>query len=447
MKIHIVKKGDTLYELSKKHNVELQDLIAFNPQIANPDQIDVGMKVKIPVSPKPVEPPSSEYVHKHIVQQGDSLWKLGKAWDVPLQAMIQTNTQLKNPNVLMTGEIVYIPKIGTEAPHGPTLMETPSIFGAPHALILNEAPSNSGAPSEPGIPAVPVPANFEMPEAPAAMTPSEIPGLSAAPNLSFAPMAEGIFPLQADTTVPLKSMSDMPKGDKNDAPVMPEMDTSQPDAVHPFSQFQVPATEAFVPQYPSPFAVAPDIPGLPPMSWGMNEFPPASYPPVPYPSAAFPTEAMYPGASTGGDCGCGGSSMMPVFHEPWASNPVYPAYTSGMANPYYPALPMPPMDMMNHGYPGPFMGSFPHTGMNPWETPYPVAFEAPSIPPHAHIHQLVEEDQNEELLRSANTVNKSAASAKKNKPSGASAVSAYVRKVQNRDRKPEPKPNIPWINV
>ncbi|TDF97656.1 LysM peptidoglycan-binding domain-containing protein [Paenibacillus piri] len=110
MKIHMVKKGDTLYDIANKYNVELDKLIAFNPQIADPNVIEVGMKVKIPTGTKPATPPG-DYLYKHVVVQGDTLWKLGKAWNVPLQNMIEANPQLKNPNVLMTGEIVFIPKM------------------------------------------------------------------------------------------------------------------------------------------------------------------------------------------------------------------------------------------------------------------------------------------------------------------------------------------------
>ncbi|MEK3720972.1 LysM peptidoglycan-binding domain-containing protein [Paenibacillus sp. FSL H8-0034] len=110
MKIHMVKKGDTLYEIAKKYNVDLDKLIASNPQIADPNVIEVGMKVKIPNAPMPVIPPT-DYLHKHVVVQGDTLWKLGKSWNVPLQMLITANPQLKNPNILMTGEVVYIPKV------------------------------------------------------------------------------------------------------------------------------------------------------------------------------------------------------------------------------------------------------------------------------------------------------------------------------------------------
>ncbi|GIP31385.1 LysM peptidoglycan-binding domain-containing protein [Paenibacillus sp. J2TS4] len=117
MKIHIVKKGESLYQLSKKYHVDLDKLIEFNPQIADPDKIDVGMKVKIPSTSIPVEQPASDIAHKHIVQQGDTLWKLSQKWGIPLKAMIDANPQLKNPSILMTGQLVYIPKWNPNAPN------------------------------------------------------------------------------------------------------------------------------------------------------------------------------------------------------------------------------------------------------------------------------------------------------------------------------------------
>jgi spore coat assembly protein SafA len=45
---HTVQKGDSLWKISKAHGVSLEALIAANPQIPNPDKIDVGMKVMIP---------------------------------------------------------------------------------------------------------------------------------------------------------------------------------------------------------------------------------------------------------------------------------------------------------------------------------------------------------------------------------------------------------------
>jgi morphogenetic protein associated with SpoVID len=122
VKIHILKKGETLYELSKKYKIPLEQLISANPHIANPDEVMAGTKIKIPSPASAAVPaPSVEVAYQHKVKQGDTLWKLGKAWGIPLKDMIDANPQLKNPNALMTGEIVNIPKVkGTQANPGHT---------------------------------------------------------------------------------------------------------------------------------------------------------------------------------------------------------------------------------------------------------------------------------------------------------------------------------------
>ncbi|CAH0346370.1 SafA/ExsA family spore coat assembly protein [Bacillus sp. CECT 9360] len=50
MKIHIVQKGDTLWKLSKKYGVSFEELKKANTQLSNPDMIMPGMKIKVPGS-------------------------------------------------------------------------------------------------------------------------------------------------------------------------------------------------------------------------------------------------------------------------------------------------------------------------------------------------------------------------------------------------------------
>ena len=46
--IYLVRKGDTLWGIAKRHGVELTALIAANPQIKNPNLIYPGDRVNIP---------------------------------------------------------------------------------------------------------------------------------------------------------------------------------------------------------------------------------------------------------------------------------------------------------------------------------------------------------------------------------------------------------------
>ncbi|UQZ33067.1 hypothetical protein C2I18_05540 [Paenibacillus sp. PK3_47] len=118
MRIHIVKQGDSLYALSQKYGVPLQKIVEANPQISNPDALTVGEKVKIPAAPVAV-PDNNELYYKHTVKQGDTLWKLSKAWGITLKELIDANPQLKNPNALLTGEVVNIPKKTSTSPIQP----------------------------------------------------------------------------------------------------------------------------------------------------------------------------------------------------------------------------------------------------------------------------------------------------------------------------------------
>lgn len=54
MKIHIVKEGDTLYALSQHYGVPMEHILQANPLITNPDELKVGLKVKIPTKPTKV---------------------------------------------------------------------------------------------------------------------------------------------------------------------------------------------------------------------------------------------------------------------------------------------------------------------------------------------------------------------------------------------------------
>ncbi|MFC4558940.1 SafA/ExsA family spore coat assembly protein [Virgibacillus kekensis] len=55
MRIHIVQKGDTLWEIAKQYNVDFDQLKEANPQLSSPDMIMPGMKIKIPSTSKPVK--------------------------------------------------------------------------------------------------------------------------------------------------------------------------------------------------------------------------------------------------------------------------------------------------------------------------------------------------------------------------------------------------------
>jgi morphogenetic protein associated with SpoVID len=50
VKIHIVQKGDTLWKIAKKYGVNFEELKQMNTQLSNPDMIMPGMKIKVPTT-------------------------------------------------------------------------------------------------------------------------------------------------------------------------------------------------------------------------------------------------------------------------------------------------------------------------------------------------------------------------------------------------------------
>lgn len=48
MKIHIVQKGDTLWKLAQKYGVDFEEMKQMNNHLADPDMLMPGMKVKVP---------------------------------------------------------------------------------------------------------------------------------------------------------------------------------------------------------------------------------------------------------------------------------------------------------------------------------------------------------------------------------------------------------------
>ncbi len=54
MRIHIVQKGDILFDIAEKYGVSLDDIISMNPQLSSPDMIMPGMKIKIPTESKQI---------------------------------------------------------------------------------------------------------------------------------------------------------------------------------------------------------------------------------------------------------------------------------------------------------------------------------------------------------------------------------------------------------
>lgn len=97
---YIVKKGDTLYSISKKYNLSVDELKRLNNLTTN--ILTIGQVLKL----KEVQKPNEYYV----VQKGDTLYSISKNNKVSIEDIIEANNL--TTNILSIGQELYIPKSG-----------------------------------------------------------------------------------------------------------------------------------------------------------------------------------------------------------------------------------------------------------------------------------------------------------------------------------------------
>ena len=112
---YVIKDGDTLCKLAEKFGTTVEALAKLNG-IENPDVIWAGNILKIPVFAVPLPMPKPEDTQtnddgtiKYIVQEGDTLWKIAKRFNVSVADIINFN-RLCNPDMIKPEQVIIIPE-------------------------------------------------------------------------------------------------------------------------------------------------------------------------------------------------------------------------------------------------------------------------------------------------------------------------------------------------
>ena len=100
---YLIKYGDTLYSIARRFGITLEQLLAANPQIINPDMIYPGANIVIP-SPTPA-PGQMIY----IVQRGDSLYSIARRFGTTVDTLLRLNPNIKNASLIYPGQQVNVP--------------------------------------------------------------------------------------------------------------------------------------------------------------------------------------------------------------------------------------------------------------------------------------------------------------------------------------------------
>jgi LysM repeat protein len=100
---YIVQSGDTLKGIAQKCGVTLNALLDANPAITNPNLIYRGQRIVIPGSESnPV---------KYTVKPGDTLQSIADRYDVSVGLILLNNPQISDPTQLTPGQVLTIPVV------------------------------------------------------------------------------------------------------------------------------------------------------------------------------------------------------------------------------------------------------------------------------------------------------------------------------------------------
>jgi|GEM_PF-3045620 len=121
---HTVQRDETLYRIGRRYGVTWQALMECN-DLRDPTDLYVGQVLKIPVAPEERAPrvktsvtgtaaaadgdsESSGEEQTYLVQQGDTLYRIGLRYGVPWQALMRHNN-MYDPSGLSAGQELKIP--------------------------------------------------------------------------------------------------------------------------------------------------------------------------------------------------------------------------------------------------------------------------------------------------------------------------------------------------
>lgn len=101
---YIVKKGDTLYSIAKKYNISVNELKNYNNLKSN--TLNINQILKIPT--KSSNTTSNNY---YIVSKGDSLWSISRKYNISVDELKRLNNL--SSNLLSIGQKLIVPNANT----------------------------------------------------------------------------------------------------------------------------------------------------------------------------------------------------------------------------------------------------------------------------------------------------------------------------------------------
>ncbi len=91
----IVRKGDTLYSISRRYNLPIREMIETN-NLRPPYSLSIGQRLRLP---------TAKY---HIVQKGDTIYNISKRYNIDMTSLSKANN-ISAPYALRIGQKLTLP--------------------------------------------------------------------------------------------------------------------------------------------------------------------------------------------------------------------------------------------------------------------------------------------------------------------------------------------------
>lgn len=122
LKTYIVQAGDTLYAIAQKTGVTVAEILQLN-KLDNPNVIFPGQKLLLPSKAQLPTPTPTPGQIRYTIKAGDTLYAIALRYQTTVSAILAANPGI-NPNRLQIGQIILIPV--SAAPATPIFQGNPT---------------------------------------------------------------------------------------------------------------------------------------------------------------------------------------------------------------------------------------------------------------------------------------------------------------------------------
>lgn len=116
MIIHVVKPGESLWQIAGYYRVTIPSIVDIN-ELQDPNRLVIGQALLIP---------TEDFIHT--VKYGETLWSIAQAYGTTLQEIVQAN-RIANPSNIFPGQQLFIPAQRHRIQYGETLGSISQRYG------------------------------------------------------------------------------------------------------------------------------------------------------------------------------------------------------------------------------------------------------------------------------------------------------------------------------